>query len=440
MRKTLVIIRREYVQGVRTKGFVISTVLAPVVMALFILLPGLLVTLRTGEATRLALLDQTGALAGPLSEALARGGARDDDEEGRPSPGQARGMRDERFEAQFAVERVEAAGRTIEQAREELTRRVLANELDAYLVLPADLLEGGSAQLYARNTGDVFTHGVVEERLNRVVAAERLRAAGIDGERVRHLSRGVEFTRTRVTRGGEQRDQGLGFIFPFLVGGFIFFAILMYGQTILSAVVEEKTTRIVEVLFSSVRAFPLMLGKLVGVSLVALTQFVIWTLLFACAALFLGQGAVAGGVGLPRVPAVMLVLAPLFFLLGFYVYATLYTVIASVVTTEKEASQLVLPVSLLTVVAMYLAFPVIRSPSSSFSFWVSMIPFFSPVTMLVRVATETPPLWQVALSLSIGVATVLGMVWVAARIYRTGMLMYGKRPTLPEIWRWVREP
>jgi ABC-2 type transport system permease protein len=438
VRKTLVVIRREYVQGVRTRSFVITTLLAPVVMSFFIVLPGLLVTLRTGEATRLALLDQTGVLAEPLANALARGGARGDDE-GRPRR-PAAGMRDERFEAQFAVERAEAAGRPVERAREELNRRVLAGQLDAYLVLPADLLEGGSAQLYARNTGDVFTHGVIEERLNRVAAEARLRAAGIDGERVRRLSREVGFARTRVTRGGEQQDQGGGFIFPFLVGGFIFFAILMYGAAILSAVVEEKTTRIVEVLFSSVRAFPLMLGKLVGVSLVALTQFVIWTLLFAGAGLYFSLGAGAGGVELPRVPGILLLLAPLFFLLGFYVYATLYMVVGSVVTTEKEASQLVLPVSLLSIVAIYLAFPVIRSPGSTFSFWVSMVPFFSPVTMLVRVVTETPPFWQVALSLLVGVATVAGMVWVAARVYRTGMLMYGKRPTLPEIWRWVREP
>jgi ABC-2 type transport system permease protein len=109
------------------------------------------------------------------------------------------------------------------------------------------------------------------------------------------------------------------------------------------------------------------------------------------------------------------------------------------VTTEKEASQIVVPVSFLPVFAIYLAFPVIRSPSSAFSVWVSMVPFFSPVTMLVRVVTERPPFWQIALSLALGVATVVLMVWLAARIYRTGMLMYGKRATIPEILRWVRE-
>jgi ABC-2 type transport system permease protein len=436
MRKMLTVVRREYAQGVRTKGFVISTLLAPLVMGFFFFLPGLLITLRTGEATRLAVVDLGGELYAPLSEAFAGGGPLAEERKGPP-----KGMRDEEFEARVAVERVEPAGRPVEQVREELNRRVLANELDVYLVLPPDVLEGGAAQLYARNTGDVFTHRIIEEKLNRVVFEGRLRGANIDGGRVRALSREVGLTRTRVTKGGEQPDEGGGFVFPFVVGAFILFAILMYGQAILSAVVEEKTTRIVEVLFSSLGAFPLLVGKIVGVSLVALTQFMIWALLFAAFAAY-GAAAFAlsgGDLSLPRVPATALLYAPLFFLLGFYIYSTVYAVIGAVVTSEKEASQIVLPVTFLPVLAMYLAFPVIRSPNSDFAFWVSMVPFFAPVTMLVRVVTETPPFWQVALSLSLGAATVVGMIWVAARIYRTGMLMYGKRPTLPEIWRWARQ-
>jgi ABC-2 type transport system permease protein len=144
-------------------------------------------------------------------------------------------------------------------------------------------------------------------------------------------------------------------------------------------------------------------------------------------------------VTLPTVPPQAYLYALLFFMLGFFVYATIYAVIGAIVTTEKEASQIVVPVSLFPVIAIYLAFPVIRSPGSDFSFWVSMIPFFSPVTMLVRVVTETPPFWQIALSLLFGVAVVVAMVWVAARIYRTGMLMYGKRATVPEILRWIRQ-
>jgi ABC-2 type transport system permease protein len=435
--KLLTVIRREYVQGVRNKGFVISTLLAPAIMALFFVVPALLVTFRTGEATRLAVLDLTGRLYAPLGESLARGGEGDEDEPKRPS----RGMRDEKFDAQFAVERVEAGGREAEAVKEELKRRVLDNQLDAFLVLPPEVLEGGAAQLYARNVGDLFTRNILERKLARVVADERLRAAQLDGARVRELTRPVEVVQARVTAGGDQRDSGAGgFILPFLIGAFIVVSIMMYGQTVLSAVVEEKTTRIVEVLFSSLSAFPLLLGKLVGVSLVGFTQFAIWALMFLVLGLYGAGGLALGGgdLALPRVPTAALVLAPFFFTLGFYVYATFYAVIGSIVTSEKEATQIVMPVSFLPALAIYLAFPIIRNPNSAFSFWASMVPFFSPITMLVRIVTETPPWWQIALSLLIGAATVFAMVWVAARIYRTGMLMYGKRATLPEIWRWAR--
>ena len=441
MRKLLAVVRREYVQGVRNKGFIISTLLAPAIMALFFVVPVLLATLRTGGATRVAVVDLTGGrLYDPLSEALARGGRADEDEARKRQP---QGLRDEEFESRFSAERVELGGRPFEAVKEELRRRVLDNKLDAFLVLPPEVLEGGAAQLYSRSAGDLFTRSAIERSLSRVVADERLRAARIDGERVRELTRKVEVEQARVTATGEQSASGAGgFILPFLVGTFIVVAIMMYGQVILSAVVEEKTTRIVEVLFSSLRAFPLLLGKLVGVSLVGFTQFAIWALMFLALGLFGGGGlALAGGdLALPRIPAAGLLLAPVFFTLGFYIYGTLYAVVGSMVTSEKEATQIVMPLSFLPALAIYLAFPIIRNPNSSFSFWISMVPFFSPITMLVRIVTERPPAWQIALSLLIGAATVVAMVWVAARIYRTGMLMYGKRATIPEVLKWVRQP
>jgi ABC-2 type transport system permease protein len=438
VRKLLAVIRREYVQGVRNKGFIISTLLAPAIMSLFFVVPILLATLRTGGDTRLAIVDQTGRLYAPLSETLGRGGEADDDEPKRPP----RGLSDEKFEARFAVERAEPGDMTPAELKEELRRRVLDNKLDGFLVLPPEVLEGGAAQLYTRNAGDVFTRTFLERRLTRAVADERLRAAGVDGARVRELTRRVELEPARITEGGEQREGGAGgFILPFLVGTFIVVAIMMYGQAVLSAVVEEKTTRIVEVLFSSLRAFPLLLGKLVGVSLVGFTQFAIWGLMFLLLGI-LGGGALSLGAGefsLPRIPTAALLLAPFFFTLGFYVYATLYAVVGSVVTSEKEATQIIMPISFLPALAIYLAFPIIRNPNSPFSFWISMVPFFSPVTMLVRIVTETPPAWQIALSLLVGAATVVGMVWVASRVYRTGMLMYGKRATIPEVLKWLRQ-
>jgi ABC-2 type transport system permease protein len=217
--------------------------------------------------------------------------------------------------------------------------------------------------------------------------------------------------------------------------------IIMYGQVILGAVVEEKETRIAEMLFSSVRSFPLMLGKLIGVSLVALTQFAIWGLALAAFA-FYGVGMLSErglNIMLPSVPPVFFLYFFLFFMLGYFIYATLYALVGSVVTTAQEGGQLAMPILFMLIIGFYFAFPVIRSPNSSLAFWVSMFPFFSPITMIVRIVTQTPPLWQIILSLVIGYGAVVLLMWLTARIYRVGMLMYGKRATVPEVMRWVRQ-
>jgi ABC-2 type transport system permease protein len=221
----------------------------------------------------------------------------------------------------------------------------------------------------------------------------------------------------------------------------MYLAILMYGQVILGAVIEEKETRIAEILFSSIKPFTLMMGKLVGVSLVALTQLAIWMLAFSAFALY-GTGVLAGkGIraSIPTIPFSHYIYFGLFFLLGYFLYATIYALLGSMVTTVQEGGQLAMPVILILVISFYLFLPVSRSPDSSFSFWVSMLPLSAPVAMLVRIVTQTPPFWQIALSLLIGFGTVLLIMWIASRIYRVGMLMYGKRASIPEAWRWARQ-
>jgi ABC-2 type transport system permease protein len=231
-------------------------------------------------------------------------------------------------------------------------------------------------------------------------------------------------------------------VLVFAVGFIMYLAILMYGQVILGAVIEEKETRIAEILFSSVRPFQLMMGKLVGVSLVALTQLAIWGTAFAAFALYGVNLLASRGLktSIPPVPFSQYIYFGLFFLLGYFIYATIYALVGSMVTTTQEGGQLAMPIILILVVSFYLFLPVSRSPDSSFSFWVSMIPFSAPVAMLVRIVTQTPPFWQIALSLLIGFGTVVLIMWVASRIYRVGMLMYGKRASIPEALRWARQP
>ena len=219
------------------------------------------------------------------------------------------------------------------------------------------------------------------------------------------------------------------------MGLWIYMSVLLYGQLVLGAVIEEKETRIAEILFSSMRSFPLMMGKLIGVSLVALTQMSIWALTF----MGLSIWAAGGSISLPHVAPILFVYLLLFFLMGYFIYSTVYAVVGSMVTTTQEGGQLAMPIVLLLVAGFFLSFNIIRNPNSPLAFWASMVPFFAPITMMVRIVTETPPLWQILLSLAIGFATATGLIWLASRIYRVGMLMYGKKATIPEVIRWVRQ-
>jgi ABC-2 type transport system permease protein len=450
MTKFRAVVKREYVQRVRSRMFVIVTVGAPLMFALFTVVPILIAGIRTGGPTRIAVVDQSGHMSERIGDSLkhAPRGRGDDDEE-EEAPEAAHGVMTQKSRARmeqaakatapgYEVEAVPFEGRTLEQVKARLDERVGRDELNGYLILPQNVLDGGEAEYHARNVGDVFTVGQVRNALTRAVRDARLDARGVGPEVMRAVNEPVKMKATKAGAANGEEDKGQAFFLVFGAGFVIYLTILLYGQVVLGAIIEEKETRIAEILFSSVRPFTLMSGKLVGVSLVALTQFVIWGLALAgLGAYFAGRGA---GVTIPQVPLGVYAYVVLFFMMGYFIYATLYALVGSMVTTSQEGGQLAMPIILLLVVGFYLAFPVIRSPNSSFAVWVSLVPFFAPITMLIRIVAQEPPLWQIALSLGIGFATVALMLWLAARVYRVGMLMYGKRATIPEVLKWIRQP
>ncbi len=443
MRKFFAVVKREYVQRVRTKMFIFVTILAPLVISLFAIVPAFIFSLRAGGPIKIAVVDETGSIYQRITDPLLKDRNQAEEEPAgdnanvlnanNRSPGR---VPDKFTDTRFELELIPLNGRSIEQLRSELNQRVRAEDLDGYLILPAKLIQGQSPEFFGRNTGDVFTKEHLESVINRAVREERLATANIDVKVVRELSQPVDLRAFKVSERGEERDSGEGFIMVFAAGFVIYLTILMYGQIILGAVIEEKETRIAEILFSSLKPFTLMVGKLIGISLVALTQLGVWGLVLA---VFAAIAAPELSIRIPSIAPIVFVYFALFFLLGYFIYATIYALVGSMVTTAQEGGQLAMPIILLLVIGFYLAFPVIQSPDSSLAFWVSMVPFFAPITMLVRIVTLTPPFWQIALSLFIGFGTVMLLIWIAARVYRTGMLMYGKRASIPEVWRWVRQ-
>jgi ABC-2 type transport system permease protein len=450
MSKLLAIIKREYLQRVRTKTFIFATILGPLLTVGLMVLPALIFSIKTGEATRLAILDQSGRMYERLRDAITRAPEEQDETDAskRIAAGASGATPEDRLrKAQevshtaFIIEDARPAqGKSLEETKRELRDRVRRGELDAYIVLPADVLANGRVEYYGRNVGDVVTKAQLEDRLNRAVIEERLARANINQQLVREMSRPLTMTTIKIGEHDEEEDSGGAFFLVLTIGVFILMITIMYGQTILVAVIEEKETRMAEMLFSSVNSFPLMIGKLLGVSLVALTQYLIWAAAFGLFSLY-GVGALAASgmdAGLPGIHASLIVYLILFSLLGYFIYSTFYLLVGSMVTTAQEGGQVAVPVTFLLVAAYMLIFPVIRSPNSPFAFWISLVPFFSPIVMPVRIVAQTPPFWQIALSLLIGICTVVLIIWLAARIYRVGMLMYGKRATLPEVWRWIK--
>lgn len=444
MRKFLAVVKREYVQRVRAKMFIVSTVLLPVVMSLFGLVPAIILNIDAGDPLRVAVIDQTGKMYAPLQAALFLEESEEAEPQASPQPQAASSPRrgvSRMGSRSFQLTEVKIDGRSTEDVAGELAQQLRTKKLDGYLILPADFLTTGRAEFFNNNPGDMLSRGILSSSLTRALREQRLVEANVGPETRRDLFRRVELQAVKIGDTGEERDSGGSFILVFAVGFIMYLAILMYGQVILGAVIEEKETRIAEILFSSVKPFTLMMGKLVGVSLVAVTQLCIWATAFAAFAFYGVSLLMSRGMPstIPRVPFSHYIYFGLFFLLGYFIYATIYALVGSMVTTAQEGGQLAMPIILILIVSFYLFLPVSRSPDSAFSFWVSMLPFSAPVAMLVRIVTQTPPFWQIALSLLIGFSTVLLIMWFASRVYRVGMLMYGKRASLPEAWRWVRQ-
>jgi len=437
MTKFLAVVKREYIQRVRAKMFIVSTILLPAVMSLFAIVPAIIFSIET-PPLRVAVVDQTGKMYQQLRRALYSDSS--DQDTSSDTAGVPRGVPRRGFSA-FALEEVNPANQSLDQIRTELDQRLSARTLDGYVILPPDFLITGKAEFFNRNPGDIVSSRTLQGALNRATREQRLVEARVDDKTRQALFKQVQLEGMRVSAGGRERDTGGSFALVFGIGFVMYLAILMYGQIILGAVIEEKETRIAEILFSSVKPFTLMMGKLVGVSFVALTQLAIWGLAFSVFAVY-GIGVLASrGISarIPGVPLLHYIYFALFFLLGYFMYATIYALVGSMVTTAQEGGQLAMPIILILVISFYLFLPVSRSPDSPFSFWVSIIPFSAPVAMLVRIVTQTPPFWQIALSLVVGFGTVLLIMWAASRIYRVGMLMYGKRASIPEAIRWARQ-
>lgn len=423
MRKIWAVVRREFVERVRTKWFLISTILGPVFMIGVTVLPPLL-SEKGGRAANIVLVDEGAAsLAQRLSTQLRRGG-------------------------RFIVTVVTATGEGREGLADSLTRAVQAQELDGFFAITPSTLEAGSIEYRGRNVASIRDMASLENAVRQAVLVERLQRRGIDPALVQEAQSRIDVRTLRITKRGATGETGEAtFFLAYIIGFVLYTAIVLYGVNVMRSVIEEKQTRIIEVLVSSMKPFQLLSGKVVGVAGVGLLQLSIWAgaawamiryreKLFG---LFGVPAAEVAKVQLPQVGLAVMAATIGYFLLGYLLYSSLFAVVGASVNTDTEAQQAQTPVIMLLVFSILMFVPVLNEPSGKLAFITSVVPFSAPIIMPVRVAASEVPTNEVLLSLlSMGVST-LFVVWVSARIYRVGILMYGKRPGLKELFRWARQ-
>lgn len=436
MNKILAVIRREFIERVRTKSFLIGTFLVPVMMGLFAYLPQMLARRETG-ARAIVVLDGSSGSAGERVIA-ALGAARiGEGESARP---------------RFVVRRLEAAGR-IDRLRDSIVsliglRKGPLGAPDGLLILTEEAVGTGKLTYLGSNVTSFRDMNALERTLEPVLREERLHRQGVDQSVVEAASVRLDLKATKVSEGrvtGQSAEDS--FWLAYIINLMMYMTLLLYGIQVMTAVIEEKSNRIVEVLVSSLTPFQLLLGKVIGVGAVGLVQLGIWGGAGFYVTTVLGRrsgpGEIAADGGaqsfsLPQISMDLVVVVLLFFILGFFLYAALYAAIGAMCNSQQEAQQANTPVTMIIALGMISMFALINEPSGTLARVLSFVPLFAPIVVPVRFAIAPLPAIEVALSVLSMLAGILVVIWLAARIYRVGILSYGKKPSLGELWRWIR--
>ncbi len=440
MNKLKLIIQHEYMTMVGKKSFIVMTLLIPFLILLLGCIPVALAYINSSadsSVTRIAVIDESGNFGAAFKN----------------SPNY-----------RFVVMKGDKAVNAHEFYKNA------GEGIDAVMVIPANVLDGQQATIYSENTIDQGTINMLTQCLNDTLVSAKIASfndpdleSKIEQSQVNAQVKSIKWDE----KGDEQEQSAqIASILGMLLSFFIYTFVLSYGAMIMNSVVEEKTNRIVEVIVSSCRPMELMMGKIIGVGLVGLTQFLIWAVLLGIGYLVLGivaggamvatnPEAITAGMNMPGnadmssgLGDVMTALASinwlsllgnfvLYFIGGYLLYASLFAGFGSAVDQASDSSQFTLPIIIIMMVALYAGIACMENPSGPMAVWCSIIPFTSPVVMMIRLPFDVP-WWQLLLSIVLLYATAMGCVWLSARIYRTGILLYGKKRSFKEVLKWVK--
>jgi ABC-2 type transport system permease protein len=429
------VIKREFTEAVGSKAFLIGTILGPLLIFGLFGLQFLVLAKGGGGEHRITLLDATQRGIG--DRVVQQINERDTG----PSF----------IERATYVLDVETPGAAMKQdAMEAASARVVAKELDGFLWIPPDVMTGAAVEYEGSNAQNSQVTNQIQRAVQRVVQSERLRSEGIDETALGGALQAVDMNVVKTGERGEVGNPVAAMMLALGMAFAIYIVVIMYGQSIMTSVQEEKRDRIVELIVSSVRARDLLVGKVVGIGAAGVLQMLIWV---AAAGLLLTQGAlIAGtlgagestvsaltqGTAMPHVPLSVGVAFVLYFAGGFFLFATLFAVVGAIVTNSQEAQQFVFPILMPFVLGLFIAMSAAENPNSTVAVIGSLVPFTSPMVMPVRASVSGVDLWQLVLSLVLLFATAAAMIWVAAKIYRVAIFATGQKPTGREILRWMK--
>ena len=430
-----IIIGREFNERVRKKSFILTTLLTPLLIVGLMVAPMLIMSYSEGEEKRIVVIDDSGIIAPYLQS---------NDEV-----------------------RFEPMSITVEDARK------VFKEHFAVLHIGKDVVNNpAEVRMYTNESASIMLEENIATIIEKAIESERLKAHNIENlpQILASIKADVALQsfKNESSSGTEEiksSSSAVATVIAYVLSFMLYMFLIIYGAMVMQSVIEEKNNRGLEVLVSSVRPFEMMLGKILGVALVAVLQIVIWIALIACVGFFvipllipedissmlemMRQGAaIEAGADIGLLQAIMTLTDVqylgtifasllLFVVGGFLLYAALFAAVGSAVDNVQDAQQLQLPITMPIILSLLIMITVINDPTSKVAFWCSMIPFTSPIVMMARIPYEIP-MWEIITSLVLLYATFIGAVWLASKIYRVGILIHGKKPTFKELYRWIR--
>ena len=410
--KIFAVTKWEFVEKVKTKGFIVSLILTPLLMVMMGILPGLLASKEDEKSKEFGLYDMSNSIGELLKTELTTKYLITGDV------------------PNYNVTLYEPYS-DIDSLRKSADKLCLNSVFESYIILYDDILETGNCEFRGTNVSNIRDVERVRASIKNVISEHILKDKGIELDVLKELNKPVNLESIKVSESGEGKKSD--FLMTFFTS-YIFIILLMMlimltGQMLIRSMVEEKSNRIIEILVSSCSPQELMAGKIFGLSFLGLVQIALWVFIGICASISFNLDVVS-------LDHLFLIL--IYFLLGYLLYAAIFVSVGSICSTEQEAQQLTSYVSIVLVVPLVISFSVVQDPNSFLVKVLTYIPLLTPSVMIMRIPVVVPPAWEIIVSILILLLSVWLMIWIAGKIFRIGILVYGKRPSLKELFRWMR--